>query len=454
MKQTKTHVRVGFALFALFAAPAASRAAVLCVNPAGSGGCHATIQLAVDAAAARDRVMIAAGTYYENVVVPTGKDGLQIQGAGLTTILDAEGDPKVGNTVVQSGIVIGSRDVQVRNLMLRNGRLEGILIDASGVLIQGLTISGPNFAGIAVTPNGWNAQIVQNDIRHTMFAILSAGFATVARSNALYACLTGISIQGDAAQLVGNRVSNSGVGISVQGDGSVVRLNDLRDHSNQAITTDGSNPIIEGNQISNAPFGVLAVCANCFGGSISGNTVTNTVAIGMLVSADSAGMVVRRNVLLRTGEGLLLSGIGITAEANRVSDAGTSYGAPCFAVHGERHTLRGNVASQCASAGFYVNASLTLLERNQATGSFENGFTVDGDNGQGGLVAQNRLVGNRTSLDAGQGFAIMNHALETTLVGNVSSGTRTDLCDEGLGTVLAGNAFATSSVGCVISHSS
>src|ERR1700761_2732916 len=41
----------------------------LCVNPAGSGGCHKTIQSAVNAASANDVVNVAPGTYAEDVVI-------------------------------------------------------------------------------------------------------------------------------------------------------------------------------------------------------------------------------------------------------------------------------------------------------------------------------------------------------------------------------------------------
>src|SRR5580698_10664381 len=57
----------------------AAQATTVCVNPGGSGGCYATIQLAVNAAAANGVVNVAAGTYTEDVTI--GKP-LSLMGAG------------------------------------------------------------------------------------------------------------------------------------------------------------------------------------------------------------------------------------------------------------------------------------------------------------------------------------------------------------------------------------
>jgi len=53
----------------LNARPEAALANTLCVTPGGSGGCYASIQAAVDAADDNDTIRVAAGTYYEAVVL-------------------------------------------------------------------------------------------------------------------------------------------------------------------------------------------------------------------------------------------------------------------------------------------------------------------------------------------------------------------------------------------------
>src|SRR6185503_2740403 len=57
-----------------------AHATTLCVNPGGTGGCTATIQAAVDAAAKGDVIDVAAGTYVETVQIP-GEARLTLHGA-------------------------------------------------------------------------------------------------------------------------------------------------------------------------------------------------------------------------------------------------------------------------------------------------------------------------------------------------------------------------------------
>ena len=67
------------------------RPATLCVNPGGTSGCYARIQVAVIAAAPNDTINVAAGTYTETVTI--GKP-LSLVGAGRSaTTIDATGLP-------------------------------------------------------------------------------------------------------------------------------------------------------------------------------------------------------------------------------------------------------------------------------------------------------------------------------------------------------------------------
>lgn len=76
-------------------ASASAPAVTLCVRPDGSGGCFATIQAAVDVATAGEEILIAAGTYTENVNVVTNltlTGGWQPAGWTLTeTVIHAAG---------------------------------------------------------------------------------------------------------------------------------------------------------------------------------------------------------------------------------------------------------------------------------------------------------------------------------------------------------------------------
>ncbi len=102
--------------------PATAAPPTVCVNPGGSGGCFATIQAAVDAAARGAVIQIAAGTYVENVVIPAAAK-LTLSGEGATaTVVDGNGSGRVFEiggalntnvTMKQLGIRNGSRGIDV-----------------------------------------------------------------------------------------------------------------------------------------------------------------------------------------------------------------------------------------------------------------------------------------------------------------------------------------------------
>ena len=101
----------------------AAVAATLCVNTSGSGGCYASIQSAVNNAAAWDVINVGPGTYKEGVVIgiPLSLIGA---GAGQSTI-DATGQP---NGVLVDGFNHpGLHHVVVAGFTVENAQFEGIL---------------------------------------------------------------------------------------------------------------------------------------------------------------------------------------------------------------------------------------------------------------------------------------------------------------------------------------
>ena len=129
---------VPLALLAWLAAGAPVQAATVCVSPGGAGGCFASLQSAVDAAAVGDVVEIAAGTYVESVQMPRKR--LTLRGAGATTtIIDGNGAPAVVRFLGQGGSL-----VTMENLAVRGGDV-GIAVQAAFQL---------RLADCAITDNG------------------------------------------------------------------------------------------------------------------------------------------------------------------------------------------------------------------------------------------------------------------------------------------------------------
>jgi hypothetical protein len=93
-----------------------ARAAVLCVNPGGTGGCFSSIQAAVNAAGNGDTISVAPGIYAEDVViagsatVPTTK-AVTIAGAP-GTILEGGGSRRVVEIAIGSALTLSGVTIQ------------------------------------------------------------------------------------------------------------------------------------------------------------------------------------------------------------------------------------------------------------------------------------------------------------------------------------------------------
>ena len=124
--------------------------ATLCVNPAGSGGCYATIQSAVNAAHAYDVIKVGTGTYQEGVVIGIP---LSLLGAGAQqSTIDATNQ---GNGVLVDGFDhAGLRSVVVAGFTVENAQWEGVLVvSATDVTIRDNRVinndaAGPVFTGL------------------------------------------------------------------------------------------------------------------------------------------------------------------------------------------------------------------------------------------------------------------------------------------------------------------
>lgn len=134
---------LGFALLLLMLLCGVSRmasAAILCVNPGGTSGCKSTIGSAVAAASAGDTILVAPGTYKEQVTITKTLSLVALP--NTETTIDATGLP---NGIFVDGIAAAP------NAGLAN------------VLISGFKIENANFEGILVV-NGSDITIVANHV--------------------------------------------------------------------------------------------------------------------------------------------------------------------------------------------------------------------------------------------------------------------------------------------------
>jgi hypothetical protein len=417
-----------------------------CVNPPGTGGCFASIQAAVTAASAADVIRIGPGTYFENVTVPAGKDGLQLIGASnILSIIDPDA-PNAG-----SAIVIQSNGVTVMNLAIRNGQANGIDATANNTMIRGVRVGGLRGPGVGIATTGTGSQLLQNEVRGSSSGgIMVTGDNAVVKANSVTQISDfGIIVLGNGARVQLNRVSSIGtdttlashLGVEVLGNLAQVISNTIENVGldglqARGLVVTGTNPLIQGNRLVWAGSASVS-CTTCTGGKLLGNAVLGSTDRGFVIAADASGFVAQMN---RAGDtlaaGFEISGTAVGLLQNNAYETGL--GQDCFGVFGTGHTLTSNMASRCGRAGFYTQADTLSLATNQSTTANTGGFLIDGDSGGGPAHLNVTLTGNKSIGTNGQGFAIVNAAANTVLTGNTGLRNRVDLCDLGSGTNTSG----------------
>jgi hypothetical protein len=308
-------------LFAAFSPTA--NANTLCVNPGGTGGCYAKIQLAVDAAAPNDVINVAVGTYTEGVVI--GK-ALALIGAGASqSVINATNQP---NGILADGLNNpGLRDVTIAGFTIENALYEGVLL--------------LNTTGVTVRDN----HIVNNDKEGPA----TSGTACVGQpdyeTDESFDCGGGLHLLGAVDSFV------SGNAISGNADGLVITDETREAHHNVIIhNTVNANPIVCGIVLaSHAPVGSQPPSyAAHFGvdnNTISQNFSTNNGAqkggagVGLFADGNGQGRVLNNVVTGNTLTGNSLPGVAIH------SHKGPALGDPADNMSGNiivSNTISGN----------------------------------------------------------------------------------------------------------------
>jgi parallel beta-helix repeat protein len=117
---------------------------------------YSTIQAAINAAAPGDLILIAPGTYKENLTV---RKSIELRGTDTGVIVDGSRARSAPTILIQR-----TRDVVIQNLEITGGR-RGIQVERSrDVIIKNNLIQKNRRQGILVTENSQGTQIIENRI--------------------------------------------------------------------------------------------------------------------------------------------------------------------------------------------------------------------------------------------------------------------------------------------------
>lgn len=432
-------MRIALALLAALFAASVARAKTIVVAKSGP---IATIQDGIDAAAAGDKVVIHAGLYRENALVPAPKTGLSIVGKGKV-VIDARPAGGIGNgpglRVLASGVRVARLTVMNAEDDLHPG--DGIAIEAADCVVTDCVALACTQAGVGlyaakaivrrlrteacgrgVNVAGPGCTVTQGSFRRgDAGVIVSEILCTVSKCSFERLGGTAVVVHGDDCVIEDNRFRDCGyraIGLFFDCDRAVVRDNVVKNLALEGVWAVGSEPLITGNQF--------------IGG--------NRDATGVYLDQTAAGGVVENNVALRLGRfGFQVAngGTGLVLRGNRAEDCGSDAGDPGFRLGAGTYTLTENVAKNCSGDGFRITEGVVTLEQNQAIGNLRDGFDVDAASVIGTQLIDNVAKGNLAE-------GIDNEGL-STLIGNVCKGNRIDLANSGIIDLFnsEGNVFET-----------
>ena len=330
-------------LVGLASSDRAFAANTLIVGPSScTGATYTTIQSAVTAANVGDTIQVCAGTYPEQVVIPAGKTGvnLQSQSVGAATIQAPQSLPATQSSAI----------VEVHG--------------ATGITITGFAISGPAPApgcghigyGVLID-GGASVTLTNNHITHI-------------RDDPMTGCQNGWAIRAISATLTatGNKVDDyQKNGIDVRGTGAVGTI------TNNTVVAAGPTTVIAQNGIVFAPGASGTVTGN----TVSGNayrgsgypTNLDVLGNGIVVAQPGGNVTISQNKLVGNDLGIDVFGVAtgtLTASANAIT--GGEYG---VIVDDSRNVrIEKNVTGGAAQNGLYAGkgANGNTFQGNIATG--------------------------------------------------------------------------------------
>ncbi len=254
----------------------------------------ATIQYAVSQSSANDTINVMAGTYTENVNIPSGLTGLTLKGAQAGNAVGGRTFAGAGESTLVGPQVIGNSGV--------------ITIRPSGVTADGFSITNAKLAVGSVTAvgaaqgivvkNTVNGAVISNNIFDGISTVDTSGNGT---AQAVY-----LEAGPDNVQILNNEMTNIQSNRSAKGVLS----------GDSSSTDPGTNILIQGNTISNvtsATRGAYGVQVNN-GGPGNGNPGTTA----------NTGIQILNNTITNLTSGGWIHAIGLEANTPGVVVSGNS----------------------------------------------------------------------------------------------------------------------------------
>ncbi len=393
---------------ALASAPA--EAATHCVNPAGSGSCFASINAAVNSTAVGpgDTISIGPGVYNEAVTIPAGRDGLRL--IGPAAIVDPE--IRAANTS-SVGLTIHSRDVSVLGLTVRNGKSDGIRVDAGGLELTGVKVLGAAGIGVDLMPGADGAAIKGCRFEGLRNGVIIGdsltGVGNVTVTGSVFARLgsTGVGGQGDDVTLSSNQFADiffAGVFLTA-GNRPSLRSNIFTNITLAAVVLGSpaaplQNAVVSLNRIRNAGANNVG-CIEVYGpyASVTSNSLVgcdagNSTASWAAMYLKGASPTVARNLISSvesTGIWVDTGSDGAAVTSNRVS-AGIVEGLAAVEVFGNDTTVSNNVVNEGSIEVDGNGPTVIANSVSDARGGY--GLHMRFEGGSGGTVARNRVTGS------------------------------------------------------------
>lgn len=337
----------------MLASPMTASALVVCVNPAGTGGCFTTIAAGVAHAGPGGIVQVAKGTYAEDVRILIG---VSIVGENpKNTIIDATG---LGNGFFIDGISsIGLSNVLISGFTVKNANFEGILVaNALAVTISNNIVSNNDKAlspGTGMTPTSCPGL---------------PSFETEETED----CGEGIHLLGANHSIVANNlVQNNHGGILTSDDtgatgNNLITLNTVQNNSLDCGITLASHPPagITGSQ---NPLGVTA------------NTISNNTSTQNGLGGEGAGVGIFVGAAHGTNAGNVV--IGNTITKNTLPGVAMHAHAPGEDISNNMildNTISGN-AADTGDAATSGTTGINVFGLSAAIGTIISGNTISGE---------------------------------------------------------------------------